>query len=168
MCFPLFVYSIYDYLQECRRGLILAWSIDHTHNDVMMQISAQRSLVLVVKIKMAFAVENRESFNTSCDVLPSGIIFDEPSFFQSSCTGCKDDIDNIISAPDDVFHHPDVVEDDEKHLRQTTTQMDIGSTTRQGYNEADVSSALNGNCIMWTKSLKDFPPLRMKNYGTNW
>ena len=73
-------------------------------------------------------------------------------------TGRKDDVDNIISASEDVFHHPDAVEDDERHLRQTTTQMNIGSTTRQGCNEADVSSALNENCIGWTKSLKDFPP----------
>ena len=73
-------------------------------------------------------------------------------------TGRKDDVDNIISASDDVFHHPDAVEDDERHLRQTTTQMNIGSTTRQGCNEADVSSALNENCIGWTKSLKEFPP----------
>ena len=89
-------------------------------------------LVLVVKFKMAFAVENRENR----------------------------DNDNIISPTDDVFHHPDAVEDDES----TTTQMDIGSTTselsttRQVCKEADVSSALNGNCIGWTKSLKDFPP----------
>ena len=69
--------------------------------------------------------------NTSCDVLPSEIILDEPSFFKSSCTGRKDDIKNIISAPDDVFHHPDAVEDDGRHLHQTTTQIDIGSTTRQ-------------------------------------
>ena len=73
-------------------------------------------------------------------------------------TGRKDDVDNIISASNDVFYHPDAVEDDERHLRQTTTQMNIGSTTRQGCNEADVSSALNENCIGWTKSLKDFPP----------
>ena len=55
-------------------------------------------------------------------------------------TGCKDDVDNIISASNDVFHHPDAVEDDERHLRQTTTQMNIGRTTRQGCNEADVST----------------------------
>ena len=73
-------------------------------------------------------------------------------------TGRKDEVDNIISASDDVFHHPDAVEDDERHLRQTTTQMNIGSTTPQGWNEADVSSALNEKCIGWTKSLKDFPP----------
>ena len=69
--------------------------------------------------------------------------------------GRKDDVNNIISASDDVFHYPDA---DETHLRQTTTQMNIGSTTQQGCNEADVSSALNENCIGWTKSLKDFPP----------
>ena len=108
---------------------------------------------------MAFSVKNCESSNTSCDVLPSGISLDEPTFFQSSFSGRKDDIDNIISAPDDVFHHPDAVKDDERHLRQTTSQMDIiGSTTQQGCNDADVSSALNGKCIGWTKSLKDFPP----------
>ena len=91
--------------------------------------------------------------------LPSGISLDEPSFFQSNFTGRKDDIDNIISAPDDIFPHPDAVEDDERHLRQTTTQMDItGSTTQLGCNDADVSSALNGKRIGWIKSLKDFLP----------
>ena len=73
-------------------------------------------------------------------------------------TGRKDDVDNIISASDDVFHHPDAVEDDERHLRQTTTQMNIGSTTWQGCNEADVSSGLNENCIGWTKSLGEKQP----------
>ena len=108
---------------------------------------------------MSFAVENCESSNTCCDVLPSGISLDEPNFFQSSFTGRKNDIDNIISAPDDVFHYPDAVEDDERHLRQTTctTQMNIiGSTMQQGCNDADISSALNGKCIGWIKSLKDF------------